>query len=283
MSGFPQPVSQMVVLSIVLPMLMPGVMSGTAAQASSSVIFSSGGGEADLGRAGTASAALSGGGRRQASESAVGTRSGRQEGAEGFRMRISFAGRYLISFGVEPLEGSRCWGGVVGRRVRVETDHGPDETARYLRRQEARLGGAERHEDGAFGSAVVGHDRGHPGERVARRLGVDQKDQWPAPRRWRGGRHGRDARCRRSVARTPRDQLRRDARRSRSARAATGRAPARPLRPRAPGEKSMRHGDTRREQCSGAGRRRSARALVSGRAPPRSGADVSHPGRSVVE
>ena len=79
MSGFPHPVSQMVVLSSVLPMLIPGVMSGTAAQASSSVIGSSAGGFALPPVAGTASAELSGGGRRQATESAAGREGRRQE------------------------------------------------------------------------------------------------------------------------------------------------------------------------------------------------------------
>ena len=46
MGGLPQPVSQVVVFSSVLPMLMPGVISGTAVQASSSVIFSRAGGVA---------------------------------------------------------------------------------------------------------------------------------------------------------------------------------------------------------------------------------------------
>src|SRR6478752_5735446 len=67
MSGFPQPVSQMVVLSSVLPMLIPGVMSGTAAQASSSVIGSSAGGLAAPPVGETASAGFNGGGRRQES------------------------------------------------------------------------------------------------------------------------------------------------------------------------------------------------------------------------
>ena len=64
MGGFPQPVSQVVVLSSVLPMLVPGVISGTAAQASTSVIFSSAGGVAPC--EATASDGLSGGGLRQA-------------------------------------------------------------------------------------------------------------------------------------------------------------------------------------------------------------------------
>src|SRR4051794_22819975 len=46
MGGLPQPVSQVVVLSSVLPMLVPGVISGTAAQASRAFIFSSAGGVA---------------------------------------------------------------------------------------------------------------------------------------------------------------------------------------------------------------------------------------------
>src|SRR5262245_40536771 len=40
MGGFPQPVSHAVMFSRVLPLLMPGLIRGTAAQAASSVIFS---------------------------------------------------------------------------------------------------------------------------------------------------------------------------------------------------------------------------------------------------
>src|SRR5215471_12320991 len=64
--GFPQPVSQLVVLSSVLPMLIPGLITAAAAQASCSFIFSGPrGGAAALGAPGAADRRA--GGVRQAS------------------------------------------------------------------------------------------------------------------------------------------------------------------------------------------------------------------------
>ena len=68
MSGLPQPVSQLVVLSSVLPILMPGLISEAAVHASMSAIFSKAGGVAVADE--TAAAMVLGdlgGGRKQAS------------------------------------------------------------------------------------------------------------------------------------------------------------------------------------------------------------------------
>src|SRR5665213_419107 len=91
MGGFPQPVSQVVVLSSVLPMLVPGVMSGTAAQASRSVIFSTAGGAALVPP--LAPDEFKGGGRRQAS----GTAANRRTASRG-RTRLALSLGFSFTF-----------------------------------------------------------------------------------------------------------------------------------------------------------------------------------------
>src|SRR3954470_23731952 len=101
--GFPQPVSQLVVLSSVLPMLVPGVISGTAAQASTSVIFSSGGGVAPGDELETAFDVLSGGGRRHPSAATAPRSPVRSNALRAVRMLISFECSFILASGQRAL------------------------------------------------------------------------------------------------------------------------------------------------------------------------------------